>query len=324
MSTANQKPSSNHTFRIFIDAKKAFSWPPPEWKTPTKEWASSPPVAAALNLLPVTEQEAVLRYFRPSDAALSLCSRLLKHYAIARACHVPWRETEVSQERETRNGKPYYKKGGVEFNISHHGQIVALIATSDPGVQVGIDVVQVDKERDQKGLDKEGTFAGWVKIFKDVFSERELKTLTMLEAEIPDPIKFKHFYMLWAQKEAYIKMTGDALMAQWLQQLEFTSQEPPGAGLLPQKSSGTTWNWGDTVTSGVILHGKPVEGVRIEIDQLGSDYMVATAINDPQALPSFEGVKLDESLLTIGTASPDRPHALTNSVYCTTWSDARN
>ena len=222
---------------------------------------------------------------------------------------MPWNESEISQERQTQNGKPYFKKGGVEFNVSHHGQIVALIATTAPGVHVGIDVVQVDLARDRRGVESEKGFEGWVQSFRDVFSPSEFSTLRNLTPGLPRPdseetlkMKLRRFHVNWALKEAYIKMTGDALMAQWLQQLEFTSTMPPSP---VRASDPLKWTWGETMVTGVTLHGKPVEGARIEIDALREDYMVATAVNDSRTLPGFEEVTLSDSATTLNCLDPD-------------------
>ena len=297
------------TFRLFMDAKASFPFPPAEDKTSTATWASSPRVAAALRLLNHSEQAAVRRYLRPSDAALSLCSCLLKHLAIVRACSIPWADSTISQERHVNNGKPYFKGGGVEFNVSHHGEIVALVATSLPRIHVGIDVVQVDTARDRRGVDKEGGFESWVKIFRDVFSESEFEALQNITPVPPGldsdgilRLKLRRFHLNWALKEAYIKMTGDALMAQWLQELEFTSTVPPQ----PPNLLGTAWAWGQTAVTGVKLHGNRVEGVRLEIDALNEDYMVATAINHAKALPKFEQVILSDGALSLDSKQQDR------------------
>ncbi|KAI4141731.1 MAG: hypothetical protein LQ340_007558 [Diploschistes diacapsis] len=290
--------SENTTFRLFMDAKASFPYPPIESKTSTATWASSARVKAALGLLTPAQQAAVCRYMRPSDSALALCSIILKRLAIMRACNLPWTESEFSQERQIRNGKPYFKRGGVEFNVSHHGEIVALVATTIPGVHVGIDVVQVDTDRDRRGLERGGSFGSWVSMFKDVFSERELDTLRGLQQASPDlsdeavlATNFRRFYAMWALKESYIKMTGDALMAEWIRELEFPSNTPPPP-LLPRPTEG--WEWGQTAVTGVSIHGKLVDDARIELDTLNGDYMIATAINNTAVLPNFEQVVLSE------------------------------
>jgi 4'-phosphopantetheinyl transferase len=291
----------NPTFRLFIDARRTFPWSQSETRASpalTAAWANTDRVATVLEYLPEAEQEAVKRYFRPSDAARSLCSYLLKHLAIVRACNKPFSESKITAERGIKNGKPFFAPGGVEFNVTHHGDIVALIATSVPDARVGIDVVQVDLERDRRGLNQEGGFAAWVEVFKDVFSPREMQELKA-RCDCPGGIdsqeclkkKLRKFYTHWACKEAYIKMTGDALMAPWLQQLEFPSVTPPTAAA-DLHADDNQWKWGETTTTEVTLHEKVLDGVRIEVAALNEDYMIATAVDNSSLLPEFEQVFL--------------------------------
>lgn len=78
------------------------------------------------------------------------------------------------------------------------------------------------------------------------------------------------FYTYWALKEAYIKMTGEALLAPWLRELEFTDVVAPG----PVPESG----WSKPYTGvRTWLHGKEVQDVRVEVEAFEADYLVATA-----------------------------------------------
>lgn len=80
------------------------------------------------------------------------------------------------------------------------------------------------------------------------------------------------FYTYWALKEAYIKMTGEALLAPWLRELEFTDVIVPEAPDM-------TGQWGRPYTGvRTWLRGKLVEDVRIEIVAFGREYLVATAV----------------------------------------------
>ena len=299
--SSSSSSSSAPLFRLILNARQAFPYPPRGTKTSTLTWSSSPGVSKALSILPEHEQAAVLRYYHPSDAALSLGSLLLKHLAITRACGVSWEESEISQTRDVQNGKPYFKPGGVEFNVSHHGDVVVLVASTKPGLKVGIDVVKVDTERDRRGLDQGGGFAGWVRNFGDAFSDRETKTMvesysqdSSLDKETLLRKRLRLFYANWAFKEAYIKMTGDALMAKWLKDLEFTKVEPPGTPD-PETVDGRM-AWGDVTSTPIVLEGNPVEKVKIELQTLGEDYMVATSISEEERLPGFEEIEIPQSI----------------------------
>lgn len=83
------------------------------------------------------------------------------------------------------------------------------------------------------------------------------------------------FYTYWALKEAYIKMTGEALLAPWLRELVFTdvaAPEPLGSA----SSSGSSWSAPYTGVR-TWLYGQEVKDVRIEVVGFEEDYIVATA-----------------------------------------------
>lgn len=88
------------------------------------------------------------------------------------------------------------------------------------------------------------------------------------------------FYTFWALKEAYIKMTGEALLAPWLRELEFTDVvapvPAPAAGPWSGSGSGSGWS---TPYTGVRtwLYGREVEDVRVEVVAFEEEYIVATA-----------------------------------------------
>lgn len=269
----------------------------------TATWSTHDPrIAYALSLLPAKEQESVLRYHRPSDAALSLGSYILKHLAITRNCDVSWSASILSRHPE--NGKPCYvvpKEGGtaVEFNVSHHGEVVVLVASEGSERQVGIDVVKVE----MKGAEKEGGWERWVRVFEDVFSKGEIETLvgyTPVAAndEKAKRLRMRLFYSYWALKEAYIKLTGEALLAKWLKELEFKKARAPEEAIEGE--------WGEIVEDVEIwLGGEKVENVKIELQALGSEYMVATAVDGQTGagsnFPSFEEIKVERDVFPIAS-----------------------
>ena len=163
--------------------------------------------------------------------------------------------------------------------------------------QVGIDITCVDEQtnrgRRHANLTTTSALAQYVDIFAEVFSPRELITIKSLasarnEYQLQQPkteaervrSALRLFYTYWALKEAYIKMTGEALLAPWLRELEFTdvqapeepgsnngNRDPSGSPLVSDPYTGTqTW-----------LYGKKVQGLRIEVVAYEDDYLVATA-----------------------------------------------
>ncbi|KAL1880287.1 hypothetical protein Plec18167_003690 [Paecilomyces lecythidis] len=156
--------------------------------------------------------------------------------------------------------------------------------------QVGIDITCVD-ERSRRRKDPlpatPQALAEFVDIFAEVFTARELDTIKKIpetKASGPEELAqavhegLRLFYAYWALKEAYIKMTGEALLAPWLKGLEFTDVVAPGpvgggeGSMFSEPYTGVkTW-----------LYGKRVEDVRVEVVAFETDYLIATAARGGQ------------------------------------------
>ncbi|KAF3480446.1 4'-phosphopantetheinyl transferase NpgA [Arthroderma uncinatum] len=156
--------------------------------------------------------------------------------------------------------------------------------------QIGIDITCTD-EREKRNPDSlpstEAQFREFVDIFTEAFSPRELETIKSdprgtgsyrdspedtYDERLAKSIKYRTrlFYTYWALKEAYIKMVGEGLLADWLQKLEFSNVVPPEpeAGL----------DWGSPKTGIEIrLKGEIVDNVRMEVVAFGERYILATA-----------------------------------------------
>ena len=161
-----------HLFRWLLDV--APLWPYPRdsgQRILTKQqWATTQTASTALNLLPPDEQDKVLRYHFASDAKLSLGSCLLKRKAISEVCRISWPEITIGQDS---NRKPCYKPEDLtvetlEFNMSHHGSLVALVGCSGKNLQLGVDVVKMNFEKDYSMVMKEG-FPSWARTYEAVF-----------------------------------------------------------------------------------------------------------------------------------------------------------
>lgn len=282
--------SDQLVFRWLLDVE--FLWPslPGASKTgkATAHWASGKDTSHALSLLAPQERTKVLRYYHPRDAKLSLGSCLLKRRAIANTCRVAWADSVISEDD---NRKPCYKSPdselkGLEFNVSHHGSLVALVGSSDASTRLGVDIVQVNWDRDYAKVMKEG-FENWAKTYEMVFSERELKDIAgfvppeQLDCEEEVRAKLRHFYAHWCLKEAYVKMTGEALLAPWLKDLEFRNVLVPLPISQMHCGLDTTGEWGQTCNEIEIwFHGSRVNNVNLEIQAFREDYMIATACSN--------------------------------------------
>ncbi|KAL2262438.1 hypothetical protein VTK26DRAFT_1341 [Humicola hyalothermophila] len=201
-------------------------------------------------------------------------------------------------------------------------------------VQVGVDLV-CPTERRIKDLEKVETPAGWadfVDTHGDVFSPGEVAYLKRYVPTSPAPAaaaaaaaaaaraenladagveaKLRSFYALWCLREAYVKMTGDALGATWLRELEFVNFRAPPPQ--PEGQSGGDGKDEDAAGDGpyvvrdmhIRLKGKKVEDVNICLRSMGPDFMAATAVRTPKRqedglswrLGGYEVLTLEEVL----------------------------
>ncbi|EEP75949.1 conserved hypothetical protein [Uncinocarpus reesii 1704] len=220
-----------------------------------------------------------------------------------RPCYIPL----VSEDRDESTAPV----PNIEFNVSHQASLIALAGCVIPGdfiieappatastpakpspttapatPQVGIDITCTD-ERSRRGQNSipatEAEMHSFIDIYDQVFSSRELDTMKSLPLCPPRTVplslgesiqyRLRRFYAYWALKEAYIKMTGEALLAPWLQELEFLNVNPPEPAM-----DGERPVWGPPETGvQVWLYGRQVEDVRIEMVAFGREYLVATA-----------------------------------------------
>ncbi|MCJ1253022.1 hypothetical protein MMC24_000829 [Lignoscripta atroalba] len=337
--------SQGSLFRYVLDAAIQFPIPSPNnesgrTSTSTSAWATSPTASRALSLLPPNEQDHVLRFHRPQDAALSLGSSLLKRLAAVRALELLWQEVEFGRDER---GKPVVVGDALgaegktlEFNVSHHGDLVVLVGWKSPGKeegerkekgkrkQVGTDVVMFNWEKDTAGMRREGGWEGWVNIYQAVFNEAEVwrmvhsirddASVTGVKEKIMEK-RLRLFYSHWCLREAYIKMTGEALLAPWLKELEFRNVTPPApvAQLSSQGHSlGKDGAWGEVVRDFEIwFQENRVEDVRMELQALGERYMIATAVSGEMMpdlscdgggedlFPAFEEIDFTRDVLAV-------------------------
>ncbi|KAL9012716.1 MAG: hypothetical protein Q9173_002527 [Seirophora scorigena] len=279
-------------FRWILDVQ--LEWPCPDaiksGRDAAPRWALEEDTRHALGLLPIKEREKVLQFYHIRDAKLSLGSQLLKHCAITRTCSVPWAGSTISKDQKH---KPCYLSPGengkqMEFNVSHHGSLVALVGCAGGGIQLGVDLVQVDAGKDIPKVRQEG-WTSWVDTYASVFSSREVQDMVSWEPSAPlstdDMLtaKLRHFYAHWCLKEAYVKMTGEALMAPWLQDMEFRNVQVPRA-VSELSDSGKDDGWGEICSDvEVWRHGIKVLGVKLELQAFRDGYMVGTAVSSLSA-----------------------------------------
>ncbi|KAI5925686.1 phosphopantetheinyl transferase [Camillea tinctor] len=280
------------------------------WPAATQTKDLEHEASRALALLPDDERAGVLRYYFVADAKMALASHLLKHWAVSRCAGVPWRETRLSRDA---NRKPVYVQDGRQpaaFNVSHQAGIVALVAAPNPQqspVELGVDVVCTTERRarDHRIVRQDG-WARFVDMHAEVFGRREAESLREQGGDDGDDAaldyKLRCFYTLWCLREAYIKMTGEALLAAWLPDLEFRGFRPPAPadGFMQEQDDGE-----HTIkTHDIWFKGGKVDDANVCLRALGTDYMTCTAVRTPRRkedalawdLGPFEFLDMEEIL----------------------------
>ncbi|KKA18028.1 4'-phosphopantetheinyl transferase NpgA [Rasamsonia emersonii CBS 393.64] len=268
------------------------------WYIDTRHLTATTSSLPLLETLQPDDQQTVQKFIRLEDRHMSLASYLLKYLFIHRTCRIPWSEITIS-----RTPKPHQRPcfipscrtradgsevPDVEFN--HYPKPSSPTPShqpplSRPSPNVGIDITCVNEpsRRRRDSITTEKALAEFVDIFAEIFSPRELSTIKQIPLDsrsspekLQEAIKsrVRLFYAYWALKEAYIKMTGEALLAPWLRELEFTNVVAPE----PVSSTSSSSPWSKPY-KGVQtwLYGKRVDDVRIELAAFETDYLVATA-----------------------------------------------
>lgn len=250
---------------------------------------------------------------------MSLASHLLKHLIITK-CNIPWSRSTVSRDP---NGKPCFKPTDgadhviFDFNVSHQAGVVSLIAAVGiKGAQVGTDVVCVNErlQQDYAHISKYG-FADWVDVHADVLADSEVEFMksappedrklgakTMIEKQL------RRFYAIWCLREAYVKMTGEALLAPWLKELEILDVQSPVA---KEGIDASSLEEGEVVRQFAnYFQGKAVTDVKTELTALGSHYMIVGSIRIPKELTEarvmlgqWQQLDLEKDVLRVAEAA---------------------
>ncbi|KAH7037599.1 uncharacterized protein B0I36DRAFT_428199 [Microdochium trichocladiopsis] len=190
----------------------------------------------------------------------------------------------------------------------------------DTQIDVGTDIVCTSerRDRDHKMIREKG-WSEFVDMHADVFGRAETEHLkhgnlllasaaydddddddygasasANASAMTPGAIdaKLRAFYALWCYREAYVKMTGDALLASWLNDLEFKDFRAP-----ERAAAGSTTQVGQPAGQirrdcEILLAGEKVEDANVCLRSLGPDFMTCSAVRTPGDKELAMGIEL--------------------------------
>ncbi|DAZ94008.1 TPA: hypothetical protein N0F65_001619 [Lagenidium giganteum] len=250
-------------------------------------------------MLPPDEQNQVQRFMFVKDQRLALASRLLQRAAVHHCFHVPLPNIVIERTPER---KPFWRRRAQDYNgdddaaaaaalrvwnynVSHHGTIVALASSASH--LVGVDVVRIaDRPR-------RGSAAEFFRAFEGHFNASEWQIIRHA-ADDDEDAQYAAFYRLWSLKEAYIKAIGIGLGFQLLR-AEFFQDEDGDA---------TRWK--------MRLDGGIAEEWSFESTQVDAEHVVSVACGPLSAIwnPATgsvyaDGVVVDNKLSHQGHARGD-------------------
>lgn len=245
------------------------------------------------------EQLKAKKFYFIRDARLSLGSSLLKRLFVVRTQALPWAEVTFSRIGHEKHGKPCFAPDGrkhqVDFNVSHQAGLVTLVGCAANDALIGVDITCVNERNEKRMIDKEG-FESFVDMHVEVFSQADLEAMKACAGSLDD--KIRTFYAYWALKEAYVKLEGEALLANWLKETEFRNVNPPRARSQTssavsdiQKSSIEVW-----------FRGKKQDNVEMFLEAFEDNYLIATAAKRPEGsqfkgLPTMKILDLEQDIL---------------------------
>ncbi|ESZ91939.1 hypothetical protein SBOR_7684 [Sclerotinia borealis F-4128] len=88
--------------------------------------------------------------------------------------------------------------------------------------------------------------------------------------------KLRRFYAMWCLRETYVKMTGEALLAPWLKELEICGVRSPTPPMVQDPNS---LERGEITNNyHIMFKGQEVTDVQMELAALGPHYMVGSAV----------------------------------------------
>ncbi|CAF0739161.1 unnamed protein product [Didymodactylos carnosus] len=167
------------------------------WRPTIDEWLCS------VRCVPNSEIQRIDRFVFQRDAKFALAGQLLIRYVLSKAYK---RQRYPFTIERSGKGRPYIKElnGEFDFNLSHHGQLVAIGATFDG--HIGCDTIEYSSS---PAITTENRSAEYrTRLFQKKFTENEQKFILNDQNE---HVRRKTFHRLWCLKESYVKMFGQGI-----------------------------------------------------------------------------------------------------------------
>ncbi|GAA4214137.1 hypothetical protein GCM10022289_47310 [Pedobacter jeongneungensis] len=139
-----------------------------------------------IKLLPPCDQLRIRKYTRWKDRQAFLLARMI---ILEKQNHIGITDRILEKIKYTKYGRPFIENLKADFNITHSGDVIALVTASEG--KIGIDVEAINEIK--------------IDDFKDFFSNSEFDILEYSENRLLD------FYRLWTAKEAILKADGSGL-----------------------------------------------------------------------------------------------------------------
>jgi 4'-phosphopantetheinyl transferase len=137
--------------------------------------------------------------------------------------------------------------------------------------------------------------------------EGEEKTVRVDSNTVIDE-KLRRFYAMWCLRETYVKMTGEALLAPWLKDLEISNVEapPPAADHAGEDS---LEQGGIARDFQIYFKGKAVTDVKMELVAMGKHYMVGSSVRMPKgetewSIGRWQTLDLGADILPVAESNP--------------------
>lgn len=212
---------------------------------------------------------------------------------------MPWPEVTFSRIGHEKHGKPCYAPDGqkpvVDFNVSHQAGLVALVGCAASDALIGVDITCVNERNEKRMIEREG-FEDFVNMHEEVFSPADMNAMKSASGTLDEQIRT--FYAYWALKEAYVKLEGEALLADWLKETEFRNVTvPPPVSKADVASSEIRKS-----TIEVWFRGERQSDVEMFLEPFEDNYLIATAakkVKDSKfaGLPGMKVLDLENDVL---------------------------